>query len=80
MFALKGEKMKEVEEFKNKNGGTISYSIKELLGALHIKIDKVNDNLTDYCKNNDKKIATLETTTGIIVVILIGIVTKLFFF
>ena len=72
--------MKEVEEFKNKNGGTITYSIKELLGALHIKIDNVNNKLDTHCKITDRKIATLETTTGIIVVILIGLITKLIFF
>jgi len=32
---------KEIEEFKNRNGGVISFTTKEMLGALDVKIDKI---------------------------------------
>ena len=34
-----------VKEFKNENGGIIKYTIKELLGAINIKIDKMDEDL-----------------------------------
>ncbi len=36
----------EIKQFKQENGNVV-YSIKDLLGALHIKIDKVNERLAD---------------------------------
>ena len=36
--------MKEVKQFKKENGNT-TYSNKELLGAIHIKLDRIDERL-----------------------------------
>ena len=46
--------MKEIEDFKKENGN-ISYTTKELIGALHIKFDK----LVECQTNTDKKVSKL---------------------
>ncbi len=38
---------KEIKEFKRLNGNYIKYTPKELIGALHVKVDKINDRLSD---------------------------------
>jgi len=50
--------MKEIEEFKNLNGN-ITYSAKELIGGLHVKIDRILERLTE----GDKRFSRIETTT-----------------
>ena len=46
--------MKEIDQFKSENGN-VNYSVKELLGALHIKVDgitvKLEDNILNASRN-----------------------------
>jgi len=44
---------KEVEEFRNINGPEVKYSVKELIGALHIKMDRFDKKIS---KKADKKL------------------------
>ena len=48
--------MQEIDQFKKENGN-INYSIKELLGGLHTKVDGIKKRLID----GDKKFVSLET-------------------
>ena len=34
----------QIEQFK-KDNGNVSYTVKELIGALHIKVDNINEKL-----------------------------------
>ncbi len=47
---------KEIEEFK-KNQGTVTYSVKELLGGVHTKLDNIYSKLSD----GKEKFAEIET-------------------
>jgi len=50
--------MKEIEEFKKQNGGVISYSTKELLASIHIKLDRIEHRLIE----GDKAFSRIDTT------------------
>lgn len=39
--------MLEIDLFKKKNGAVVSYSVKELLGGLHVKMDRMEKSLGD---------------------------------
>ena len=48
--------MQEIDQFKKENGN-IKYSIKDLLGGLHTKVDNINKELG----KGNKKFVSLET-------------------
>ncbi len=48
----------EIKEFKRLNGNYIKYTHKELIGALHVKVDKINDRLA----KGDVSFAEIQTT------------------
>ncbi|KKK77979.1 hypothetical protein LCGC14_2848170 [marine sediment metagenome] len=49
----------EIKRFKEQvNGGTVTYTTKELIGGLHVKLDDINKKL----ENGAKKFAAIETT------------------
>jgi hypothetical protein len=48
--------MQEIDEFK-KNNGNVTYSVKELLGGIHIKLDRITERL----ENGDNRFTTIET-------------------
>jgi len=50
--------MEEVDKFKKSNGDVI-YTNKELIGAIHVKMDRIEQRLID----GDKKFTKLETTS-----------------
>jgi len=54
--------MNEIKEFKEKNNGFISYSIKELIGGLHVKIDRLDKR---SCKM-DKRLAKGDTRFSVV--------------
>jgi len=58
-----------VETFKEKNGGTISFTTKELIVGLYDKVDKIQRQ-TDYNKAG----------ISILSILTLGIITKLLFF
>jgi uncharacterized coiled-coil DUF342 family protein len=86
--------MDEIDEFKDENGGTINYTVKELIAGLYKKIDNINDKMEEYHRQSikterkvasatiisDKKIIVIETLIGIHTLLLIGIIAKLLFF
>ena len=79
--------IEEIKEFKNGNGGDITYSVKELIIALHVKIDKLSNkfekhkkDMDEKVRNNDKRITINETILGINTLIIVGIIGKLLFF
>ena len=63
---------KEIEKFKSQNGN-INYTVKELLSALHTKLDRVEERLI----SGDKTFSKIETTIGIHRKLLYGIITAL---
>ena len=60
--------MKEIKEFINKNGN-VTYSNKELIGAIHIKLDRIEKQLT----KGQERFAVLETRQDITRRLIIGI-------
>lgn len=64
-----------IKTFKQKNGGEITYSTKELIAALYVKIDKIDEKLNSHCK----KITALETLTALLYALFVAILVKLFF-
>lgn len=50
----------EIKKFIEQSGGTVTYTTKELLGGLHIKMDEINAKL----ENGAKKFTAIETTLG----------------
>ena len=51
--------MKEIEDFKKQNGNVV-YTVKELIGGLHVKIDNIDKRLND----GDKKFVAIETVAN----------------
>ena len=60
--------MEEIYQFIKENGN-IRYSIKELLGGLHKKVDNINKRLID----GDKKFVSIETNHKWVVKSLYGL-------
>ena len=48
--------MEEINQFKKENGN-VTYSVKELLGGIHVKLDKISEQM----KEGSKKFAVIET-------------------
>jgi len=72
--------MEEIDEFKAENGRSISYTLKELVAGLHVKIDKFKNcfdnyvkDINDATKKSDKKITFLEAIVGIHTLLLMGL-------
>jgi len=49
---------KEIEEFKNRNGGVISFTTKEMLGAIDVKLGRIEARLIE----GDKNFSSMNTT------------------
>ena len=67
--------MQEIDQFKKENGN-IRYSIKELLGGLHTKVDNIKQRLID----GEKKFVSLETNQKWVVRALSGLGLLFFIF
>ena len=52
--------MDEIKQFKEKNG-SITYSNKELIGAIHVKLDRIEKRLL----NGEKNFSTIFSTINI---------------
>lgn len=70
--------MKDIEQavnnFKQKNGGEITYTTKELLAAVWVKLDKIYEN-NIYM---DKKITRNQAIISILTLLVVGILFKVF--
>ena len=55
-----GESIMEDEIRKFKEQSTVTYTTKELIGGLHVKMDEINKKL----ENGAKKFEAIETTLG----------------
>ena len=74
------ETKEAINKFKEKNGGIITYTIKELLAGLHEKIDEFRNDYNNHVedsdvrqKKNEKKTIVLETLVGIHTILIIGL-------
>ena len=68
--------MKEIEDFKKQNGNFIKFTTKELIGALHIKIDKTNAKIAKIdtrLSNGDKRFAVIQTKMNFYKRLLLGL-------
>ena len=79
--------MKEIDDFKQENGGIISYTVKELLGGLHKKVDKIDEKVDKYANNImknrryiDRNTVYLKVNNIILTGIIIGVTIKFVFF
>ena len=57
--------MDEIEQFKKQNGN-VNYTVKELIGALHVKIDQINTKLESGESNFSKINTTITWHTRLI--------------
>jgi len=67
---------KAIKEFKRENGGLITYSVKELLGGLHLKIDVIDEKLSA----NSKKITYNSAMIKVLFAIITALAIKSFLF
>jgi len=65
--------LKEIDEFKQENGGIINYTVKELLAGLHKKVDKFKDCFDVHRRKSEGKIKILETLVGVHTLLIIGL-------
>lgn len=70
--------MKEIDEFKKRNGGTVDYSVKELIGGIHVKLDKIGERLEISTAKIDKNKVGISRNWSLIKILVTAIVMNTF--